>query len=195
MLDEVHALGRCEQVQCEGHQLHDLVEAAGPRGAQERLELREGLFDRIEVRTVRGQESETGPDPRNRGLDRRLFVQGEVVEDDHVPGPQRRDEDLLNIGEERGIVERAIEHGGCRETIDAQAGHDRVGLPVAARGRVMQARAAGAASVTAQQVGGHAGLVDEDVGPRIVQGLGVLPVPTGRDDVRPALLVGVYRFF
>ena len=42
---------------------------------------------------------------------------------------------------------------------------------------------------------GDARFVDEDVGARIVQRLGVLPVTAGGSDVRPTLLVGVYRFF
>ncbi len=120
---------------------------------------------------------------------------GEIVEYDDVAGSQCGHEHLLDVGEERGIVERAIEDGGRREAVDAQASHHRVRLPVAARRVVMQPCAAGAAPVAAQQVGGDPRFVDEDIGPRIVQGLGVPPASTGGDDVRPALFVGVYRFF
>jgi hypothetical protein len=38
-------------------------------------------------------------------------------------------------------------------------------------------------------------LVDEDVSPRVVEWLGVLPAATGGGNVRTSLLVGVYRFF
>jgi hypothetical protein len=70
-----------------------------------------------------------------------------------------------------------------------------VGLPMAVRGVIPQAHAAGTAPVAPQQVGGDARFVDEDVAASVVERLRVVPVATGRRDVRPALLVGVYRFF
>jgi hypothetical protein len=60
---------------------------------------------------------------------------------------------------------------------------------------VVQPGAAGAATVAAQQVGGDAALVEEDVLPNIPQRLPRLPLPARGRDVRASLLVGVYRFF
>jgi hypothetical protein len=70
-----------------------------------------------------------------------------------------------------------------------------VGLPMAVRGVIPQPHAAGTAPVAPQQVGGDAGFVDEDVAASVVERLRVLPAATRGRDVRPALLVGVYRFF
>ena len=52
-----------------------------------------------------------------------------------------------------------------------------------------------AASIAAQQVGRDAALIEEDVLAHVPQGLHPRPLPAGGGDIRPALLVGVYRFF
>ena len=44
----------------------------------------------MEIRAVREEEAEAGPDPFDRGLDLGLFVDGEIVEDHHVARPERR---------------------------------------------------------------------------------------------------------
>ena len=66
---------------------------------------------------------------------------------------------------------------------------------MAARRVIVQARAARAAAIASQQVGGDAALIKKDILAHIAQGLPRLPVPAGRGDIRPALFVGVYRFF
>jgi hypothetical protein len=48
-----------------------------------------------------------------------LFVHREVVEDDDVAWAQGRHEDLLDIREKRGVVDRAIKDGGRGEPVDA----------------------------------------------------------------------------
>jgi hypothetical protein len=70
-----------------------------------------------------------------------------------------------------------------------------VRLPMAARGVIAEPYPAGTAPIAAQQVGGHAGFVNEDVAARVVEGQGGLPLPARRGDVRPAQFVGVNRFF
>jgi hypothetical protein len=59
-----------------------------------------------------------------------LFVHREVVEHDHVAGLERRHQDLLDVGEKRGIVDRPIEDRGRGEPVDAKACDDGVGLPM-----------------------------------------------------------------
>jgi hypothetical protein len=195
MPDEVEAFLRREELQRDRHQLDDLVEVARARRPHERLQFREGLFDRIEVRTVRWQKAEPGPRAFDRGLDLRLFVHREVVQHDDVTRAQRGHQHLLDVGEKRRIVDRPIEDSRGRELVDTQPRDDSVGLPMAVRRVIPQTLAAGTAPVAPQQVGGDTGFVDEDVAARVVQRLGVLPVATGGRDVRPSLLVGVYRFF
>ncbi len=195
MSDEVDAFGRREQLQRDRDEVDDLIEAPRSRGAQERLQLRKRHFDGIEVRTVRGQEAEARADAFDRGLHRRLFVHRQVVEDDDIARPQRRGEHLLDVGEKRGIVDRAVEDRGRGQAVDPEARDDRVRLPVAARRVIAQPHATGTAPVAPQQIRRDARFIDEDVGARVVQGLRVLPPASCGGDVRPALLVGVYRFF
>ena len=76
-----------------------------------------------------------------------------------------------------------------------KAGDDGVGLPVAARRVIAEAHAARTPAVAAQEIRRDARFIDEDVAARVVQRLGVLPPAARRGDVRPALFVGVYRFF
>jgi hypothetical protein len=70
-----------------------------------------------------------------------------------------------------------------------------VRLPVPTRRVVAQPQASRAPAVAPEQIGGDARFVDEDVATRIVEPLGVLPVPAAGGDVRPPLFVGVYGFF
>lgn len=122
-------------------------------------------------------------------------MHGQVVEDDDIAGAEGRDEHLLDVGEKRGIVDRAVEDRGRGQAIDAEPRDNRMGLPMAARRVIAQAYASRTPTVAAQEIRGDARFVDEDVRARIVQGLGVLPPAAIGGDVRPSLLVGVYRFF
>lgn len=195
MPDEVDAFGRREQLQRDRDELDHLIEAPGSRGAQEGLQLRKRHLDGIEVRTVRGQEPEARADAFDGRLHRRLFVHHQVVEDDDIARPQRRGEHLLDVGEKRGIVDRAVEDCGRRQAVDAEPRDDGVRLPVAARRVIAQTLATGTPPVAAEQIRRDTRFIDEDVRTRVVQGLGVLPPPARRGDVRTTLLVGVYRFF
>ena len=122
-------------------------------------------------------------------------MDGEVVEHDDVAGPQRRDEDLLDIGAELSDVDRAVEDGRGGEPVEPQRRDHRVRLPMAAGRVIVEARAAGTAAIPPQQIGRDAAFIEKDVLPDIAQRLPVAPVAPGRRDIRPALFVGVYRFF
>ena len=193
--DEVEALARGKELQRDRDELDDLVEVARARGPQKRLQLRKRKFDRIEVGTVGRQKAETGADPLNGGLHVRLLMHGKVIEHDDVAGPQRGDEHLLDIGEKRGVVDRPIEDRRGVQPVHAQGGDHRVRVPMPIGRVVAQPEAPRAAAVAADQVGGDARLVDEDVAARIVQGKGVLPPPPRGGDISAPLFVGEYRFF
>jgi hypothetical protein len=70
-----------------------------------------------------------------------------------------------------------------------------VRLPVAARRVIGDARPARAARIAPQQIRRHAGLIDEDVLARLVEGQRLGPPAAGGRDIRPTLFVGVYGFF
>ena len=81
-----------------------------------------------------------------RLLDRRpdlgLLVDREVVEDDDVARVQGGDQHLFDIREETHVIEGAIEHGRGPQPLEAEGGHDRVRLPVAARRVIVEPRPA-----------------------------------------------------
>ena len=76
-----------------------------------------------------------------------LLVGGEIVEHDHIASSQRGHEDLLDVGAERGVVDRAIEHGRCRQFRGAERRDHGMCLPMAAGRVIRDARAARAAGV------------------------------------------------
>lgn len=195
MPNEVEAFRGREEPQRDRHERDYLVKGAGAGGAQEGLQLCKRQFDRIEVGTVGGQKAEPRADGFDGRLHLRLLVHREVIEYHHVARAERRHQDLLDVGEEGGVIERAVEDSGGRETLNAERRDHRVGLPMAARCVIPQPQAARAAAVAAQQIGGDARLVEKDIAARIVQGQRVLPPATRGGNIRATLFVGVYRFF
>jgi hypothetical protein len=186
MPDEVQAFLRREELQRDRDELDDLVEAPRSRRAQKRFQLRKREFNGIEIGTVGRQKAEARPDAFNGGLHLRLFVHRQVVEHDHVAGAERRDEHVLDVGEKRGVIEWPVEYRRRGEPLDAQRRDHGVRLPVPIR-RVI--------AVAPQQIGGDAGLVEEDVAARVMQRQRVLPLPPRGRDISAALFVGEYRFF
>ena len=195
MTHEVRAFLRCEEADRGADEIDHLVEVPRSGGAEERFQFGEGELDRIEVRTVRRQKPQLRADLFDRRLHRWLFVYDQVIEHDDVARPERRHQDLLDVGQKGGIVDRPIEHSGRVEAIPPERGDDGVGLPVTARRVVAQAEAPRTPPVAPQEIGGDAGLVEEDVLARVVDRLPVLPAAARRGDVRASLFVGVYRFF
>ena len=122
-----------EELERDGDQAADLLEVARTRGAQECFQFGERELDRIEVRTVRREESNERAHLLDRGPHLRLFVDREVVEHDDVAWAQRRHQHLFDVGEERRTIDGPIEHRRCAETLETERGDHRVGLPVTAR--------------------------------------------------------------
>ena len=149
MPEIVRALGAREARQCGGDQIADLVEGTWSGGPEECFEFREGLFDGIEVGTIRREKSQARTGLLNRGADLGLFVSGEIVEHDDIARAQRGPQDLLDVGAEGVIVDRAIEHRRRGQRRGAKCRDDRVRLPVAAWRVIPNARPAQAPGVAA----------------------------------------------
>jgi len=147
MPDVVCTLVRHVEPEGRRHQLADVVERAGTDCAHERLQFGERLFDRIEVRAVGRKKSQARARLRNRDVNLGLFVGGEIVEYDDIAMAERGHEDLLDVGAERGVVDRAIEHGRCRQFRGAERRDHGMCLPMAAGRVIRDARAARAAGV------------------------------------------------
>jgi hypothetical protein len=173
----------------------DVVEGARAGGAQERCQFRERLFDGVEIRAVRRQESEPRPDGVDGRPDFGLFVHRQVVEHHHIAGPQRRRQDLLDIRAKAGIVDRAVEDPRRREALEPQAGNDCVGFPVAEGRVIAEAFAARAPAIAPEQIRRHAAFIEEDILPDVAERLPDAPALAGPDDIRATLFVGVNGFF
>ena len=99
MPDEISAFSGREEAERGSDQVADVVKCSGPRRAYERFQFRKGQFDRIEIRTVGRQEAEVGTDGFDRRAHGGLFVDGEVVEHHHIARPKRRNQNLIDVGE------------------------------------------------------------------------------------------------
>jgi hypothetical protein len=193
--DVIRAFVGLEESERRGDQRADLFERVGPRAAEERLQFRKRLFDRIEVGAVRRQKAEVRPDLLDRLAHRGLFVHGQIVEHDHVAWSQRGHQDLLDVRAKGVVVDRAIDHCRCGQLGGPQGRDHRVGLPVAAGRVIADARPAAAPGIATDQIGCHARFVDEDVLAGIVDRQGLVPLAARRRDIRATLFVGVYGFF
>jgi len=89
MPDVISAFRRSEKVERRRHEGDDVIEGPGTNGTQERFELRERQFNRIEIGTLGRQKAEVRPGAFNGGANLRLSVHREVVEDHHVAALQR----------------------------------------------------------------------------------------------------------
>jgi hypothetical protein len=145
--------------------------------------------------TVGREEPQLRADAFNGGPDLGLLVHGQIVEHDDVARPQGWEQDLLDVGEKRRIVERTVADGGCPQAVDPQRRHDGVGLPMPTRCVIAQSQSVRARAIAPQQIGGHAGFVDEHVAARIVGRQGVLPPAPRGSHIRAPLFVSVYGFF
>lgn len=192
---EVGAFVRGEEPQRGLDECDNLLEVARPRGAEERLQFGEREFDRIEIRTVGRQKTQLRARLFDRVSHLGLFVDREVIQHHHVAGLERRHQDLFDVGEEGRIVDRSIEHGRCGEAIAAQCRDHGVGLPVTARGVIVEACATRTAPIAAQQIRRDAGLVEKHILARIAQRLAYPPAIPRVFHVSAILFVGVYRFF
>ncbi len=101
--------------------------------AQQCLELGEELLDWVEVGRIGRQVEQHSTRGFDGVADACDLVSPEIVEDDDVARPQGGRQDLLDIGEERIAVHRAVDDAGCGERGGAKRRHEGRGLPVAIR--------------------------------------------------------------
>ena len=68
-----------------------------------------------------------------------LLVDGQVVEDDDIAGPEYGHQDLLDIRAKTRVIDRAVKHRRRRETLETQGGNHGAGFPMTAGRRVIAA--------------------------------------------------------
>ena len=195
MFDVVSAFVGHEEAEDGAHQLAHMLEGARTTRAEEGFQFGEGQFDRIEIGTVRREKPQVRAGLLNRRPDFGLFVGGEIIEHHHIARAERGHEHLLNVGEERRAIDRAIKHRRGCQLRRAERRDNGVRLPVTARGVIRDAIASPAARIAAQEIRRHARFVHEHILPSIMERLHHDPLPPRRRDIRPTLFVGVYGFF
>ena len=195
MAEIVPAFGGGEEGQRRTDGVPELRHGAPPRGAEQRFQLGEPQFDRIQIGTIGRQIPELRAgrfDPLADPLDLR---RRQIVHHDDVADLERRAEDLIHVGEQALAIHRAIEEGGRGQPGHAQRRHERTRLPVVMRGVIVDAGAPPTPAVATQQVGGDPAFIQKDEPPRVNRRRDASPVRPGRGDVRPILFGGAYRVF
>lgn len=147
----------------------------------------------LKVRTVGLEEPELGADGFDRGAHAGCLWTARLSRTTTCPGH--------NVGTRtrstkrgRWIVDRPVEDGRGAEAVEPEGGDNRVRLPLTARREVAESRVARTAAGAPQEIGRHAAFIENDILPHVPLRLPGLPLPARRGDIRPALLVGVYRF-
>ena len=169
----------------------------GARGlpSQERLELGEGVLDRIEVGAVRRQVAQLGACRLDQIAHARPLVTGQVVHDDDVAWVKLRDQDPIDPGLEDVAVDRAVDDERGDDAAVAQAGDEGGGLPMAMRHAHPQPLAARATAVATGHVGAGPTLVDEHQPVGFEVDLTLEPGPAPAQHIGAVLLGGMRGLF
>jgi hypothetical protein len=88
-------------------------------------------------------------------------VTAEIVDDDNVAGPERRYQNLLDIGQEALTIDRPIDHAGRIDAVATERGEEGQRSPTAMRRFGDQPPAPRRAPVGSRHVGLGPSLVDE----------------------------------
>jgi hypothetical protein len=178
-------VGRRDPIEGLAEGVPEFVEGAESFAAEAGFHLREGLFDRIEVGTVRREVE--GPDVvlGQEIPDGDHFVGGEVVHDNEVTGFQFGDQDLAEVSEEVGSGQGAVDHHRSAEPGQPQAAEEGGGGPAAFGHGIDDALADRSPTVEPGHRRGAEGLVEEDEPTRIDPGPDDVPLRPLEIDVRP----------
>ena len=149
--------------------------------------LRSGLYWGRKIRCAPGA-ADGAPDCGS-------FVAAEIVHDHDLPGLERGDEKLFDIGSEAWAIDRPVEDAGRVDPVRAQGREEGQRPPVAVRHRGDQPLSQRCAPVRARHVRLDPGLVDEDEPFRVNLGLMPLPARALARHVGAALLAGAQAFF
>lgn len=122
-------------------------------------------------------------------------MRSEVIKHDDVARSQGRHKHLVDVGDEDVVIHGAVDHAGGGETVDPKCGNQRAGLPPPIRRAVTDALSADPAGISAEQVGGDTGFIDEDEPRGVERGCLGPPLLASDDEVSALLFGGPYGFF
>jgi hypothetical protein len=182
-----------EGLQDFGGRIGDGVRGTRACFSQEAFEFGEDLLDRVEVwRDLgRNEAGSDGPDRLSHGP----LWEPRFVEDHDVAGPERREKELFDMGEESLAVDGSVEQARRLEAVVAHGGQEGRSFPAAVRNLVDGPLAAGRPTVKARHVGLGPGLVNEDQSSGIDAALISSPSRPMATYVRTVLLARDERLF
>ena len=163
--------------------------------AQVRLELGEGLLDRVQVGGIGRQVAQLRASGFDCAANVFAFVSAKVVHHDDVSRLEGWDQDLVDIGLKALAVHRAIENHGRRDAAGSEPGCKGGDFPMAMRRGTPQRPAAERPASEPYHIGGAVCFIDEDELSRIEAGLAFPPAPAPGCHVRALLFAGQHRFF
>ena len=163
--------------------------------AQECFKCTERHFDRVKVRRVLRQISQSCASSFDSLLHTENFVGRKVVYHHDVATLERRCQALLDIGHERCSVDRPVEDHRCRHLIMSQSSHEGDRPPFSLRNVADQSLATRATAPEADHIGSDRGLIDKDQSRRIKKALLPNPAPTRARHVGAVLLGCPQAFF
>jgi hypothetical protein len=171
------------------------VDCALGRLAQPRLEGMEHQFNWVKVRRILRQVSQFCA----AGLDCLLhasdFMEGDVVDDDDVPPPERRGETLFDISEERFSVHGSLDHHWGDDTGSTKARDECQRFPVSHWNLADKAFSAWAPTVGTDHVGGDGSFIDKYKASGVKQPLLADPASARPRHVGSLSLRGAQAFF
>jgi ribosome-binding protein aMBF1 (putative translation factor) len=101
--------------------------------AEPRFEFGEGHFDGIQIGGAWREIEEHGARRLGESAHGGDFMSGRIAHDDDVASSERRNQELLQPGQEDCAIHRLVDHEGRRDRAVAQSRHESRRLPTAAR--------------------------------------------------------------
>jgi hypothetical protein len=160
-----------------------------------RFEFGKGLFNGIEVRTVRWQETKANPARRKQLAGGLNFVRGEIVQDERVAFAQLGAKHLLKIGGKDFGIYGSFHEKGRGEAFVTQSGDEGGTLPVPMRDGAQATLTRRATAIQAGQFGVQTRFINKHQPTDIPARLLLAPKLPRRFHIRPILLGGAIRFF
>src|SRR5262249_55066109 len=123
------------------------------------------------------------------------LVEGDVVDDDDVPPPEKRSETLFDISEECFSIHSSLDHHRGHDTGFAEASDECQRFPMSHWNLANKAFPARAPTVETDHVGGDGSFIDKDKASGVKQPLLADPVSALPRHVGSLSLCGAQAFF
>ena len=163
--------------------------------AEHRLEFGKELFDRVQIRRVRGQKEHGGSGRGDRFVDSRHLVTAEVVKDHGVSRLERWAQELMHISQKHLAIHRPVGDHRRGQSSAAQSADKGCRLPMSVRRRVDTTPASGRAPAASRHARRYPCFIDKDELSDFHRGQRLLPCLSCPLHVLAFLLAGVQGFF